>query len=75
MQQQPFCPISREVKKNQTMRFSQLIEYKERNIFFRNHAENEAGKLVPDLLLFFEKALYRIKENAKTLVLMYFVDS
>ena len=56
------------------MRFGQLIESKERNIFFRNHAENEAEKLVPDLLLFFEKALYRIKENAKTLVLMYFVD-
>ena len=25
-------------------------------IFFRNHAENEAGRLVPDLFLFFKKA-------------------
>ena len=26
--------------------------------FFKNHAENEQGKLVPDLFLFFKKALY-----------------
>ena len=31
------------------MKFGQLIEYNKRNIFFENHAENEAGRLVPDL--------------------------
>ena len=28
---------------------------------FKNHAENEAGRLVPHLFLFFKKALYDIK--------------
>ena len=31
--------------------------------FFKIHAENEAGKLVPDLFLFFKKALFEIKAN------------
>ena len=36
------------------MKFGQLIEYNKRNVFFfKNHAENEAGRLVPDLYLFF----------------------
>ena len=29
--------------------------------FFKNHAENEAGRLVLDLFLFFKKALYEVK--------------
>ena len=29
--------------------------------YFKNHAENEAGRLVPDLFLIFEKALYEVK--------------
>ena len=42
------------------MKFGQLIENKiPREIFFfKNYAENEAGKLVPDRFLFFFKALY-----------------
>ena len=40
------------------MTFGQLIEHNVRNIFFKIHAENEAGRLVPDLFLFFFKALY-----------------
>ena len=28
-----------------------------KTFFFKNHAENEAGKLIPDLFLFFKKAL------------------
>ena len=28
--------------------------------FFKNHAENEAETLVPDLFLFFEKVLYEV---------------
>ena len=29
--------------------------------FFKNHAQNEAGKLFPDLFLFFRKALHEVK--------------
>ena len=35
--------------------------------FFRNHAENEAGKLVPDLFLFFKKALDEVKTSGQHL--------
>ena len=49
--------ISR-IKGNQTMKFGQLIEHSKRNIFLENHAENEAGKLVPDPFLFFKEVLY-----------------
>ena len=38
------------------MKFGQLIECNNRNIFFKNYAENEAKKLVPDLSLYFKKA-------------------
>ena len=37
------------------MKFYQLIDY--------NHAENETGRLVPDLFLFSEKALYEVKAS------------
>ena len=29
--------------------------------FFKTYAENEAERLVPDLFLFFKKALYEVK--------------
>ena len=45
------------------MKFGQLIEYNKINIFFKNHAENEAGRLVPDHFLFFKKALYKVKAS------------
>ena len=38
------------------MKSGQVIEYNNRNIFFKNHTENEAGRLVPDHFLFFKKA-------------------
>ena len=41
-------------KENQAMKFCQLIEYKGRYIFFKNHAENEAGRLVSEHVLFFK---------------------
>ena len=48
-----FPNISR-IKGNQTMKFGQLIEYNKGNIFFfKSHAENETGRLVSDLFLFF----------------------
>ena len=48
---------------NQTMKFGQLIEYPKINILFKNYTENEAGKLVPDRFLFFQKALYQVKAS------------
>ena len=39
------------------MKFGQLVEQNKRNIFIQNHAEGEAWRLAPDLLLFFEKDL------------------
>ena len=50
-------------KGNQSIKFGQLIKYYSmRNIFFENHAENEIGELVP-YLLFFNKALYKVKAS------------
>ena len=40
-------------KGNQTMKFGQLVKHSKRNIFFKNYAENEARRLVPDFFLFF----------------------
>ena len=40
------------------MKFGQLIEYPQRNIFLKNYEENEAGKLVPDRLFLKKKKLY-----------------
>ena len=31
--------------------------------FFKKHAENKAGKLVPDLFLSFKKASYEVKTS------------
>ena len=39
------------------MKFGQSIEYNKRKVFFKNHAQNEAQRLVPDLFLLFRKAL------------------
>ena len=45
------------------MKFGQSIEYNKKMFFFRNHAENVARGLVPDLFLLFKKALYEVKAN------------
>ena len=37
-------------KDNQAMIFGQLIEHNKSNIFHQNYPENEAWRLVPDLL-------------------------
>ena len=48
------------------MEFGQLKKYNVRNFFFgKNLAENEADKLVPDPLLFFEKALFKVKASGR----------
>ena len=31
--------------------------------YFKNHAENEAARLAPDLFSFFKKALYKVKSS------------
>ena len=49
------------------MKFGQLIENNVRNIFFKNHAENKTGRLVPDRFLFFKKVLYKIKASGQHL--------
>ena len=43
-------------KGNQAMKVGQSIEYNTEIFFFKNYAENETGRLVPELFLFFEKA-------------------
>ena len=45
-------------KGNQTMTFGQLIEYNKRNNFSKDHAENEAQRIVPDHFLFKKKKLH-----------------
>ena len=45
------------------MKFGQLEEYNQRNIFIQKYAQNEAGRLVPDLFLVFQKALYQVKTS------------
>ena len=42
------------------MKFGQVIEYNRIQFFFKNHAENEARRLVSDLFLFFKKVLYEV---------------
>ena len=45
------------------MEIGQVIEYNnwKGRFFFKNHSENEAERLVPDLFLLFKKALYEVK--------------
>ena len=43
-------------KGNKTKKLGQLIEYNNRNIFLQTFTEDEAGRLVPDVFLFFKKA-------------------
>ena len=60
--QYTYCPISQEVKAIKAV-FGQLIEYNKRKFFFKNHAQNEAGKLVPDLFMLFKNAKYKVKAS------------
>ena len=39
--------------------------------FFKNYAENEAGRLFLDLFFFFFKVLYEVKAMVSTLVSIY----
>ena len=50
-------------KGNETMKFDQVIVYRNRKVFFKNNTENEARRLLPDIILFFTKALYKLKAS------------
>ena len=50
--QYTYCPISHEVKATR-----QLTGITRGILFFKNHAENEARRLVSDLFLFLKKSL------------------
>ena len=45
------------------MKLGQLIEHHKKIFFFKNLPENKAWRLVPDLILFFKKALYEVKAS------------
>ena len=55
-----FLNISK-IEGKQIVKFGQLIECNKQKVFFKNHAEYEAGRLLQDLFLFFKKALYKVK--------------
>ena len=48
-------------------KFGQLIKYNVGDIVLQNHTENEAGKPVSDLVLFFKKALCEVKASGQHL--------
>ena len=54
------------------MKFGQLIKYKKEHFFLQYSCKNEAERLVPDLFLFFKKALYKVKANGLQLALTIF---
>ena len=55
------------------MKFGQVVEQNKRMLFEKNHSENEAGRLVPDLFLFSRKASYEV--NASVQVVSIYCDS
>ena len=54
-------------KGNQATKFGQFIEYNVTKFFFKNYAENEVGRLVPDIFLLFQKTLYKLKASGQQL--------
>ena len=58
-------------KGDQGMKFGQLIKHGI-NFFFKIIQKISQGELVPDLFLFFKKALYKEKASVSTLILIYF---
>ena len=54
-------------KDNQEMKFGLSIKHKITYIFLLKHTENETRRLIPDLFLFFKKALYKVKASSQHL--------
>ena len=42
---------------NQAMKFGQLLEYSKKKFFFKNHAENDPGKLLSELIFLFKNIM------------------
>ena len=42
--------------------------------FLKNHADNETGKLVPDLILFFKKALCEVKKSKRSVAQFQYIS-
>ena len=51
--------FTKQKQPDQTMKFGKPREYNKRTIFFKNHAQNEVERLVPDLFLLLEKTFLR----------------
>ena len=67
-----YCPISQENQDNQVIRRQSGNSTSYLNItceifFIKHHAENNAGRLVPDHFLNFKKALYKAKASGQHL--------
>ena len=50
-------------KDKKTMRHKDIKNITWEKFSFKNHAENEAGRLVSDIFLFFEKGLSEVKAS------------
>ena len=63
-------------KDGQTIKFCQLIEYNNINIFLQKSCRkwSRAGRLVPDLFLFFQKAFYEVNASGLQLSLIIYFD-
>ena len=59
-------------KDDRMMKFGQLVVCNRRHILSKNHEENEAGRLVLDLFLFFQKALHKVKASGLQLSFLTF---
>ena len=53
------------------MKFGRLIEYNQINIFLENHAENEAGRLVPDFFFSKKGFIRRLMQVVCSLVSLF----
>ena len=55
-----YCPVSHKLKATRQLNIvrGQVIEYD--RLFFKNFVKNEAKRVLPDLFLFFKKALYEL---------------
>ena len=56
------------------MQSEKYFSEKEEFFSLKKHAQNEAGRLVSDLFLFFEKALCEIKASSQHLSFKLFLD-
>ena len=52
------------ISRSKGKKLGQVRQYNKRNIFLQNYAENEAERLVPDLMLFLKNALFEVKASS-----------